>query len=57
MNMRMTRRGAGILIALMLIAVPAAAAVMTQSFVTTPQPSTTLVSIWTRVRTLPSQIS
>jgi hypothetical protein len=34
MNMRMTRRGAGILIALMLIAVPAAAAVMTQSFVT-----------------------
>lgn len=33
MNMRMTRRGAGILIALMLIAVPAAAAVMTQNFV------------------------
>ena len=32
MNMRMTRRGAGILIALMLIAVPAAAAVMTQNF-------------------------
>lgn len=33
MKMRMTRRGAGMLIALMLIAVPAAAAVMTQSFV------------------------
>ena len=33
MKMRMTRRGAGLLIALMLIAVPAAAAVMTQSFV------------------------
>ncbi len=33
MKMRMTRRGAGILIALMLIAVPAAAAVMTQNFV------------------------
>ena len=32
MNMRMARRGAGILIALMLIAVPAAAAVMTQNF-------------------------
>jgi hypothetical protein len=33
MKMRMTRRGAGMLIALMLIAVPAAAAVMTQTFV------------------------
>ena len=34
MNMRMTRRGAGILIALMLVAVPAAAAVVTQNFET-----------------------
>jgi hypothetical protein len=32
MKMRMTRRGAGLLIALMLIAIPAAAAVMTQNF-------------------------